>query len=83
MNALDLKGRTAVVTGGAAGIGLAIAQQIPAVLGDDLGVLARDLTAAEPQVVRFSPADRERQRVDAHDTLAKHVSYLQPGGGHT
>ena len=28
MNTLDLKGRTAVVTGGAAGIGLAIAQRL-------------------------------------------------------
>ena len=30
MNQLDMKGRTAVVTGGAAGIGLAIAQRLAA-----------------------------------------------------
>ena len=44
---------------------LAVAQDEPAVLRDDLGVLARHLAAAEPQVVGLAPADRERHPIDA------------------
>ena len=61
---------------------LAVAQEVAAVVGHDLGVLARDLAAAEPQVVRLAPADRERQPVDGDDPLAEHVADFEAGIRH-
>ena len=46
MNALDFRGRTAVVTGGAAGIGLAVAQRL-ATSGATVALWDRDATALE------------------------------------
>ena len=48
----------------------------------DLGVLARDLAAAEAQIVRLPAANRERQAIHIHESLAQHVTYFQPRGRH-
>ena len=62
--------------------GLAVANLVLARIGGDLGVLARDLAAAEPQVVGLSSPDGKRDVIDGDEALAEHVAYFQPGIGH-
>ena len=67
MNALDLKGRNAVVTGGAAGIGLAIAQRLAqdgarivvnGIVSDDEGAaVCADIAARHGVEARYVRAD--------------------------
>ena len=54
MNQLDMKGRTAVVTGGAAGIGLAIAQRLAA-SGARLSLWDRDRGALDAALAALGP----------------------------
>ena len=65
MNELDLKGRTAVVTGGAAGIGLAIAQRL-AKSGARLSLWDRDEKALG-EAARALGGDTHTARLDVSD----------------
>ncbi len=68
MNALDLKGRSAVVTGGAAGIGLAIAQRL-AQSGARVSLWDRD-DRALAKAAKSIPGGAHVQRVDVRDEPA-------------
>jgi 3-oxoacyl-[acyl-carrier protein] reductase len=65
MNQLDLKGRTAVVTGGAAGIGLAIAQRLAA-SGARLALWDRDAAALASAAAALG-AGTHVERLDVSD----------------
>jgi hypothetical protein len=49
---------------------------------DDLGMLARDLAAAEPQAIRLPPPDRKRQPVDDDHPFAEGVADFESGIRH-
>ena len=66
-NPLDLNGRTAIVTGGARGIGLAVARRL-AGRGCRVVVWDRDLSPLDRAEPPFSPADA--RRVDVTDLAA-------------
>jgi 3-oxoacyl-[acyl-carrier protein] reductase len=80
MNQLDLKARRAVITGGAAGLGLAIAQRMLAsgasvTLWDiDAGALAAAVRELGPQCdsVVVNVAEHESVRAAVQQTLARH-----------
>src|SRR2546426_7864752 len=67
MNALDLKGRGAVITGGAAGIGFAIAQRLAA-SGARLSLWDRD-SAALQGAARTLATDVHTAQVDVADEV--------------
>jgi 3-oxoacyl-[acyl-carrier protein] reductase len=68
MNALDLKGRGAVITGGAAGIGLAIAQRLAA-SGARLSLWDRDAAALQAAAQKLG-ADAQTVQVDVADAAS-------------
>ena len=68
MNQLDFKGRTAIVTGGAMGIGLAIAQRLVA-SGGRVSIWDRDGEALEKARTALGP-DTDLRRVDVTDSEA-------------
>ena len=68
MNQLDFNGRTAVITGGAAGIGLAIAQRLIA-SGGRVSVWDRDAAALEKAKVHLN-ADVDTRVVDVADAAS-------------
>ena len=68
MNQLDFKGRTAIVTGGAMGIGLAIAQRLVA-SGGRVSIWDRDGEALE-KVRSTLGSDTDLRRVDVADSEA-------------
>ena len=49
---------------------------------DDLGVIARDLAAGQPQIVGLAPADPERVLRDRNDAAAERVGHFEAGVGH-
>jgi hypothetical protein len=56
---------------------LLVANDEAAVVGHDLGVVARDLAAGQAQIVGLAPADAERVLADRHDAPAERVGDLQ------
>ena len=68
MNQLDFKGRTAIVTGGAMGIGLAIAQRLVA-SGGRVSIWDRDGEALEKARAALGP-DADLRRVDVTNAAA-------------
>ncbi len=82
MNILDLKGRTAVVTGGAAGIGLAVAQRLAA-SGARVSLWDRD-SRALAEGAKALGAVTHTVRVDASDEtdvgLARDETVRELGG---
>src|SRR5439155_26658493 len=54
-----------------------IADDIPAIRLDDLGVLARDVVADQHEIVGRAPADRKRLFVDNDETPAQRVVHLE------
>jgi 3-oxoacyl-[acyl-carrier protein] reductase len=69
MNQLDMKGRTAIVTGGAAGIGLAIAQRLAA-SGAKLALWDRDRAALDAAGAMLGGAHLEEVDVTREDGVA-------------
>jgi len=68
MNQLDFKGRTAIVTGGAMGIGLAVAQRLAA-SGGRVSIWDRDGEALEKARAALGP-DADLRRVDVTNAAA-------------
>jgi 3-oxoacyl-[acyl-carrier protein] reductase len=68
MNLLDFKGRTAVVTGGAAGIGLAVAQRLVA-SGGRVSLWDRDAAALDRARIALG-ADTDARVVDVADAAS-------------
>jgi 3-oxoacyl-[acyl-carrier protein] reductase len=77
MNQLDFQGRTAIVTGGAAGIGAAIVKRL-----EDSGarVLAWDLTSKADPVDVADPASVERATAKAIATLGRIDVFVNNAG---
>ena len=61
---------------------LAVAQNQPAAVEDDLGVLARHLAAREAQIVAVTAANAERKMVERDLTLTRRIVYMQSRPGH-
>jgi len=73
MNQLDMKGRTAIVTGGAAGIGLAIAQRLAA-SGAKLALWDRDRAALDAARAALGGAHLEAVDVTSEGEVAAAVA---------
>ncbi len=76
MNSLDLKGRHAVVTGGAAGIGLAIARRLAA-SGAKLALWDRDAKALAESAKALGAACAATVNVDVSDDASVRKWLLQ------
>src|SRR5262249_44103155 len=61
---------------------LLVADEEPRPGRDDLGVVARDLAAGEPEIVGFAPPDPERILPDRHDPAAERIGDFQSGVRH-
>ena len=59
-----------------------VADEELVVLGDDLGVVARDLAAGQPEIVGLAAADLEVPLRDRDDPAAQRVGDFQAGIGH-
>jgi 3-oxoacyl-[acyl-carrier protein] reductase len=68
MNRLDFDGRAAVITGGASGIGLAIAQRLVA-SGGRVSLWDRDASALE-KIVSMLPAGNDLRQVEVSDAAS-------------
>ena len=56
----------------------AVANEVLAVIAQDFGVLARDVVARQPKVVRPPASDRERRLVEHHDPAALRIGDFDP-----
>ena len=62
--------------------GVAIAKDEIRVLNGDFGVIARDLTAGEPEVVRLATADFELPLGNWHDAPTEGIGHFETGVRH-